>query len=159
MASTVNPVEHLWDVVEREYFIMDVQPTNQQRLCDTIMSKWTEISDECFQLLVESMPRRMKAVLKANVQPGTRKVYQIKWSVSVLRQSYHCSLERVLKKGSWFLQKDVTDKFCHFFLLFFILPASLHPLCVSEPAVGDGWTEIQNSLLWLAWLPAFYGCK
>ncbi len=37
-----------------------------------------------FQHLVESMPRRIKAVLKAKgVQPGTSKVYLIKWPVSV----------------------------------------------------------------------------
>ncbi len=43
---------------------MDVQPTNQQQLCDAIMLIWTKISEECFQHLVESMPRRIKVVLK-----------------------------------------------------------------------------------------------
>ncbi len=52
----LNPIEHLWDVVEREIRIMDVQPTNLQQLCDAIMSIWTKISEECFQHLVESMP-------------------------------------------------------------------------------------------------------
>ncbi len=51
----LNPIEHLWDVVEREILIMDVQPTNLQQLCDAIMSIWTKISEECFQHLVESM--------------------------------------------------------------------------------------------------------
>ncbi len=61
---------------------MDVQPTNLQQLCDPIMSKQTKISEECFQHLVESMPRIIKAVLKAKgVQPGTSKVYLIKWPV------------------------------------------------------------------------------
>ncbi len=45
--------------------IMDVQPTNLQQLCDAFMSIWTKISEEFFQHLVESMPRRIKAVLKA----------------------------------------------------------------------------------------------
>jgi len=63
---------------------MDVQPTNLQQLRDDIMSIWTKISDECFQHLVESMPRRIKAVLKAKGgQPGTSKVYLIKWRVCV----------------------------------------------------------------------------
>ncbi len=60
---------------------MDVQPTNLQQLCDAIMSIWTKLYEECFKHLVESMPRRIKAVLK--VQPGTSKVYLIKWPVSV----------------------------------------------------------------------------
>ncbi|MDW1568538.1 hypothetical protein R7D93_25440 [Vibrio sp. YT-15] len=51
----LSPIEHLWDVVEREILIMNVQPTNLQQLCDVIMSIWTNISEECFQHLVESM--------------------------------------------------------------------------------------------------------
>ncbi len=65
----LNPIEHLWDVVEREIRIMDVQLTNLQQLRDAIMSIWTKISEECFQHLVESMPWRIKAVLKAKVGP------------------------------------------------------------------------------------------
>ncbi len=56
----LNPIEHFWDVVEREIRIMDVQPTNLQQLGDAIMLIWTAISEECFQHLVESMPRRIK---------------------------------------------------------------------------------------------------
>ncbi len=48
---------------------MDVQPTNLQQLHDVIMSIWTKISEEYFQHLVESMPRRIKAVLKAKGGP------------------------------------------------------------------------------------------
>ncbi len=65
----LNPIEQLWDVMEQEIRIMDVQTTNLQQLCDAIMSIWTKISEECFQHLVESMPRRIKAVLKAKVGP------------------------------------------------------------------------------------------
>ncbi len=53
----LNPIEHLWDVVEREISIMDVQPTNLQQLHDAIISIWTKIFEECFQHLVESVPR------------------------------------------------------------------------------------------------------
>ncbi len=52
----LSPIEHLWDVVEREIRILDVQPTNLQQLRDAIMSICSKISDECFQHLVESMP-------------------------------------------------------------------------------------------------------
>ncbi len=64
---------------------MDVQPTNLQQLRDAIMSIGTKISEECFQHLFESMPRRIKAVLKAKgVQPGTSKVYLIKCPECIL---------------------------------------------------------------------------
>ncbi len=69
----LNPIEHLWDVVEREIHIMDVQPTNLQQLRDAIMTIWTKISEECFQHL-ESMPRKIKTVLKATFQPGSNPV-------------------------------------------------------------------------------------
>ncbi len=48
---------------------MDVQSTNLQQLRDGLMSIWTKISEKCFQQLVESMPRRIKAVLKAKGGP------------------------------------------------------------------------------------------
>ncbi len=56
-------------VVEQEIHIMDVQPTNLQQLRDATMSIWTKITEKCFQHLVESMPRRIKAALKAKVCP------------------------------------------------------------------------------------------
>ncbi len=65
----LNPMEHLWDVLEREICIMDVQLTNLQQLQDAIMSTWTKISDKYFQNLLESMPRRIKEVLKAKGGP------------------------------------------------------------------------------------------
>jgi len=43
----LNPIEHLWDVVERQIGIIDVQPTNLQQLCDAIMSIWIKTSEEC----------------------------------------------------------------------------------------------------------------
>ncbi len=41
---------------------------NLQQLCDAIMTIWTKISEECFQHLVESMPRRIRTVLKTKVE-------------------------------------------------------------------------------------------
>ncbi len=75
----LNPIEHIWDVVEREIRIIDVQPTNLQQLRDAIMSIWTKISEECFQHLVESTSSEGKR----GSNPVTNKVYLIKWPVSV----------------------------------------------------------------------------
>jgi len=58
----LNPIEHLWDVVERE---LDVHPTNLHQLQDAILSIWANIAKECFRHLIESMLCRIKAVLKA----------------------------------------------------------------------------------------------
>ncbi len=70
----LNPIEHLWDVVEREIRIMDVQPTNLQQLCDAIMTIWTKISEECFKHLVESVTKNKKTV-KAKGGPNRQ------WSI------------------------------------------------------------------------------
>jgi len=54
----LNPIEHLWDVVERglrALTALDVHPTNLHQLQDSILSIWANISKECFQHLVESM--------------------------------------------------------------------------------------------------------
>jgi len=63
--SDLNPIEHLWDVVERELHALDVHPKNLHQLKDAILSIWANISKECFQHLDESMPHKIKAVLKA----------------------------------------------------------------------------------------------
>jgi len=60
----LNPIEHLWDVMERELRALDVHPKNRHQLQDAILSIWANISKEDFQHLVESMPRIIKAVLK-----------------------------------------------------------------------------------------------
>jgi len=66
MAPTVtrSQPEHLWDVVERKLRALDVHPTILHQLLDAILSIWANISKECFQHLVKSMPRRIKAVLQ-----------------------------------------------------------------------------------------------
>lgn len=67
--TDINPIEHLWDAVEREIRIMDAQPTNLQQLSDAITHAWSKISEECFRHAVESMTQRIDAVLKANGGP------------------------------------------------------------------------------------------
>jgi len=52
----LNPIEHLWDVVEWEIHALDVHPTNRHRLQDAVLSIWANVSKDCFQQLVESMP-------------------------------------------------------------------------------------------------------
>jgi len=60
----LNPIEHLWDEVERDLGALYVHPTNLHQLQDAIQSIWANISKEWFQHLVESMPCRIMAVLK-----------------------------------------------------------------------------------------------
>jgi len=61
----LNPLEHLWDVVEQELHGLDVHPTNLHQLQDAVLLIWANISKQCSQRHVEFMPRRIKEVLKA----------------------------------------------------------------------------------------------
>jgi len=61
-------------VVERELRALVVLPTNLHQLQDAILSIWADISKECLQHLVESMPctveLRRKRVKHSMVFPG-----------------------------------------------------------------------------------------
>lgn len=94
MVSTVTRSQshrEFWNVVDLEIRIKDVQSTNRQGLHDTIMSIWTKIKKECFLHLVESMPRRIQAVLKTKgLQSSTNMVFLWKEPVSVyITPSFH----------------------------------------------------------------------
>ncbi len=84
----LNPIEHIWDVVEREICIMDVQPTNLQQLRDAIMPVWTKMFPApCWIYATKNWGGSEG---KRGVQPGTSKVYLIKWPVSVYVYIYMC---------------------------------------------------------------------
>jgi len=51
----LNPIEHLWDVVEQELLVLDVHPTNLHCKMLSFLSIWANISKECFQHHVESI--------------------------------------------------------------------------------------------------------
>jgi hypothetical protein len=51
----LNPIEHLWDEMERAVQGMNVPPSNLLKLRDAIVTVWTNIPVERFQHLVESM--------------------------------------------------------------------------------------------------------
>lgn len=51
-------------MVEREIGTLDVQSTNFEQLQDVIITSWTHIPKEYFRNNVDSIPRRIEAVLK-----------------------------------------------------------------------------------------------
>jgi len=58
----INPIEHLWDVVEQELRALDVHPLKSP---STARCYPINMGQHFFQHLVESMLCRIKAVLKA----------------------------------------------------------------------------------------------
>lgn len=61
----LNPIEHLWDVLKRKLASYETQPRRIHELWERIEEEWSRISKEECLSLIESMPRRIEAVLKA----------------------------------------------------------------------------------------------
>lgn len=60
----LNPIENLWAIVKKQ--VAEKKPKNKTDLDNIIMDTWhNDISEELLQTLVTSMPRRIKAVIKA----------------------------------------------------------------------------------------------
>jgi len=61
----LNPIEHLWDVLNKQVRSMEAPPHNLQDLKDLLLTSWCQIPQHTFRSLVESMPRWVRAVLAA----------------------------------------------------------------------------------------------
>ncbi|KAK3562392.1 hypothetical protein QTP86_033531, partial [Hemibagrus guttatus] len=54
----LNPIEHLWDVLDKQVQSMEASPRNLQDLMDLMLTSWCQIPQHTFMDLVESMPRQ-----------------------------------------------------------------------------------------------------
>jgi len=61
----LNPIEHLWDHLKKRLGTYEEPPNGILQLWERVQKEWDEISAEVCQNLIESMPRRVEAVLKA----------------------------------------------------------------------------------------------
>ena len=61
MTPDLNPIEHLWGILKRELGVRKV--SNICQLRDVVMEEWMSIPVATCEALVNSMPRRVKAVL------------------------------------------------------------------------------------------------
>lgn len=61
----LNPIENLWKIV-KDTIQKEELPRNKEELVNTIHRAWEEVSLEMIEVLLASMPHRMKAVIKAN---------------------------------------------------------------------------------------------
>ena len=65
----LNPIEHLWDVLERKLRERQKQPKNEDELFDFLLEKWKNIFLDIIENLANSMPRRVVKVKEANGYP------------------------------------------------------------------------------------------
>ena len=61
----LNPIEHTWGYLKRRLAEYEHPPSGMEELWDRIQVEWEKIPAEECQKLIESMPRRVQAVLKA----------------------------------------------------------------------------------------------
>ncbi|GBM19806.1 Transposable element Tcb2 transposase [Araneus ventricosus] len=64
-SSDLNPMEHIWDVMEWQLRAQTPPCLNILTLHDCCLDIWYNLSPVMYQKLVASMPRRVAAVLKA----------------------------------------------------------------------------------------------
>ncbi len=64
MSPDLNPIEHLWGILKRK--VEERNVSNIQQLCDVIMEDWKRTLVSPFEVLVNSRPKRVKAVLENN---------------------------------------------------------------------------------------------
>jgi len=65
----INPIENLWAIVKQSIRQQKKQPTNLAQLKRRVKAAWKAIPKETITNLVDSMPRRIQAVIAAEGGP------------------------------------------------------------------------------------------
>ncbi len=66
-SPVLNPIENLWGIVKRK--MRNKRPKNADELNATVKETWASIPPQQCHKLITSMPRRIKAVIKAKGAP------------------------------------------------------------------------------------------
>ena len=61
----LNPIEHLWSHLKRQLNAYETPPAGMHELWNRVQEEWDKIPKETCVSLIESMPRRVRAVIKA----------------------------------------------------------------------------------------------
>lgn len=65
MSPDLNPIEHLWDHLQRQLNAMNPRPADAQQLEQCIRQAWQAVNMPTVNRLIHSMPRRCQAVIDA----------------------------------------------------------------------------------------------
>jgi transposase len=65
----LNPIEHLWDELELRLRSRPQCPTSLTALATALQEEWAAIPLETFRHLVESLPGKVRAAIKARDGP------------------------------------------------------------------------------------------
>ncbi len=64
MSQDLNPIEHLWGILKRK--VEEHKVSNIHQLRDVLMEEWKRTSVATCEALVNSVPKRVKAMLENN---------------------------------------------------------------------------------------------
>lgn len=65
----LNPIENLWSELERKVRSHKPRPKNKDELIQVVKQEWNNIDNNTLIKLIESMPRRVEAVIKNKGNP------------------------------------------------------------------------------------------
>ena len=65
ISPDLNPIEHLWDILDRRIRRRLNPPQTLQQLTEALVEEWNSIPQEVIRRLVRSMPRRCQEVIRA----------------------------------------------------------------------------------------------
>lgn len=65
ISPDLNPIEHLWDILDRRIRHRPNPPQTLQQLTEALVEEWDSIPQEDIRRLVRSMPRRCQEVIRA----------------------------------------------------------------------------------------------
>ena len=68
-STDLNPIEHLWNELECRLRASPNHSTSVPDLTNALMTEWKHVPAAMFRHLVESLPRRVKAVIAAKGGP------------------------------------------------------------------------------------------
>ena len=61
----INPIEHLWNYIKRRLETYEEPPSSVKELWERVEKEWNDIPVEECRKLIESMPRRLAAIIRA----------------------------------------------------------------------------------------------
>ncbi len=64
MPPGLNPIEHLWGILKQK--VEELKVSNIHQLCDVVMEKWKRTPVANCEALVNSIPKRVKALPENN---------------------------------------------------------------------------------------------
>ena len=62
----MNPIENVWMIL-KDFVQKETTPNNKDELIESIEQAWEAISMETLEILLASMPHRMKAIINVGV--------------------------------------------------------------------------------------------